>query len=177
MASSNITSWKDPAFKGNLKKVLVVALMKDFEYRLSYETEIVNMLNKAGINAEISMNLFGVEKKLTKDELINILEKGKFDALLAVKYTGSKSYNSFVPSLSFYNWYWGGYDNMYSSGYYEKHTLVNTEAILYSESSESAVWFASLETTNAYNRQDLTSSLASKIANNLLENDIIKYQK
>ena len=31
-ASSYITDWRDPAFSGEIKKVLVVALMKDFEY-------------------------------------------------------------------------------------------------------------------------------------------------
>lgn len=176
-ATSYITDWRDPSFSGTIKKVMVVALMKDFEYRLSYESEIVNILKEAGLDAETSMNLMGVENKLSKEELIYILEKGNFDALLAVKYTGSKSYKTYMPFGSFYSWYSSGFDFMYSSGYVERHTQVNTEAILYTKSSEDAVWFASIETTNAYSREDLTKSLALKIANSLIDNAIIKYSK
>ena len=176
-ASSYITDWRDPSFSGEVKKVMVVALMKDFEYRLSYETEIANILKEAGVDAETSMNLLGVETKLCKEVLIYILEKGNFDAMLAVKYTGSKSYTTYSPFGSFYNWYSSGFDYMYSSGYVERHTQVNTEAILYTKKSENAVWFASLETINAYSREDLTKSLALKIANSLIDNAIIKYTK
>ncbi len=176
-ATSYITDWRDPSFSGTIKKVMVVALMKDFEYRLSYESEIANILKEAGVDAETSMNLLGVENKLSKEELIYILEKGNFDAMLAVKYTGSKSYTTYMPFGSFYSWYSSGFDYMYSSGYVERHTQVNTEAILYTKNSEDAVWFASIETTNAYSREDLTKSLALKIANSLIDNAIIKYSK
>ena len=176
-ASSYITDWRDPSFSGKIRKVMVVALIKDFEYRLAYETQITDILKEAGVEAESSMNLFGLETKITKDELISILKKGGFDAMLAVKYTGSKSYTTFVPYGSFYNWYSSGFDYMYSSGYIEKHTQVNTEAILFTKKSENAVWFASLKTINAYSRENLAKSLASEIGKSLIDNAIIKYSK
>lgn len=172
-APTYISSWRDPGYKGNPKKILVVALIKDFEYRLAYETSITDMINKNGIKAETSMNMIGVEKKLTKEEIINILENGKFDALLAVKYTGSKTTERKVPPSSFVDWYWGGYDVMYTPGYTEKHSSVNTEAVLYTEYSEGAVWYATLKTIDAYNRNDLTSSLAKKIVEDLIINEIL----
>lgn len=176
-ASSYITDWKDPSFKGKIKKVLVVALIKDFEYRNAYESQITDLLKETGIEAETSMNLLGIETKISKNELISILNKGGFDAMLAVKYTGSKSYTTYVPFGSFYGWYSSGFDYMYSSGYIEKHTQVNTEAILYTKKSENAVWFASLKTINAYSKEDLAKSLASEIVNSLIDNAVIKYSK
>lgn len=173
-APTYLSSWKDPNFNGKINKVMVVALVKDFNYRKSYEYRIAAMLERAGKGVEASIDIFGVEEIPTVEKIIAELEKSNFDALLVVKYAGSKSYTSMYPYYgSFSNWYYGGYNYMYSPGYIETHRSVKTEAMLYTEYSEKAVWYGSMQTINAYSMYDLTNSLAERIIEDLKNNKLI----
>lgn len=173
-APTYLSSWKDPNYNGNVKKVMVVALVKDFDYRKSYEYRIVALLERAKIEVEASIDIFGVEKMPTEEELIAELEKDKFDGLLAVKYTGSKTYTSIYPYYGYFSsWYRGGYDYMYSPGYIETHRLANTEAMLFTEYSKGAVWYGKMQTLNAYSMYELTNSLAERIIEDLKINGLI----
>lgn len=173
-STTYLSSWKDPKFSGKLKKVMVVALVKDFDYRKSYEYRIAALLERSKVGVEASIDIFGVESMPTEDDLIRELEKGSFDGLLAVKYTGSKTYTSVYPYYnSFPGWYRGGYDYMYSPGYIETHRLANTEAMLYTEYSKGAVWYGKMQTINAYSMYDLTNSLAERIIEDLKINGLV----
>jgi len=170
-APTYISSWRDPDFNGKISKVMVVALVKDFDYRKSYEYNIAALIERAGLGVEASLDIFGVEKIPDANALVSELEKGKFDALLVVKYAGSKSYTTYTPY--FYDWYGYGYNSIYSPGYYERHRSVKTEALLFAENSEKAVWFGKMQTINAYNMSELAKSLAEKIMEDLKYNQLI----
>ena len=173
-APTYLSSWRDPNFKGKINKVMVVALVKDFNYRKSYEYRIAAMLERAGKGVEASIDIFGVEEIPTAEKIISELENGKFDALLVVKYAGSKTYTSVYPYYgSFSGWYYGGYNYLYSPGYIETHRSVSTEAMLYTEYSEKAVWYGNMQTINAYSIYDLTNSLAEQIIEDLKNNGLV----
>lgn len=172
-APTYVTSWSDPNFKGkNVKKVLVIALVNDLDYRKAYEDALVKELKSDGVNALRSLEVLNFTKKYTDEEFGKLLNDGNYDGLLTVKYVDTDVKKRIHPSVTFFDYYWG---TVYRyPAYVEKHKTVKMEVSLFSPHSRTPIWYATTKTYDAYGIDDLASSLADEITVNLSESGFIK---
>lgn len=174
-ASVSLTSWKDPNYKGpGFSKILVMAVYKDLAFRKAYETQVANSLKEAGVQAVTSMSVLSPDTKYTNKELDDIFTQNSVDGLLTLKYTGTTVTKILHPGYTYYQYYYNAYEVIRQPGYIEKHRSVNVECSLFSTSGGKAVWIAQTKTSNYTSLNDLASSLASEITDNLKADGVIK---
>lgn len=167
-APTNLTNWRDASYTKKFNKVLVVALIKDLEFRKAYEGYVSQGFLDEGITSKGSLNLLPFESKISKAELEKVLIDGKYDGLLLMKYKGSSEENRV------YNYY-DYYDGWYSSPVYiEKHKTVLMESALFSVDKKKLVWVGESKTRYAYSADMLASSVADEIILNLKDENLIK---
>lgn len=173
-APTEITSWKDLAFgKAKLKKILVLALIKDMEFRKTYEDKMTTMLVSKGISAASGFKLLELNERISKKELDKLLNDGKYDGLLMLKYESTKKTKTYFPGTTYYDYFIGGLNIVSLPGYFESHKTVIMESILFSVNKKKAVWAAETRTKDAVNAHDLAKSLSEEIIDSLMEDGII----
>ena len=174
-APTTLTSWTDPAFKGKrVKKVMVLAMVKNIDFRKAYENQIALNLTKEGVDAVNSLTVFNFEKKYSAEELGRTLQDGNYDGLLIVKYLETDVNKRIHPTVAFYDFYWGGTSVFSRPGYYESHKTVKMEVSLFSPKSKTPIWYATTKTQDASDIEDLSSSLAKEVTADIKESGFIK---
>jgi hypothetical protein len=170
-APTYLTNWRDANYNTKFNKILVVALIKDLEFRKAYEEKVSLALFDDGVTAGKSLNLLPYKDEISKADLEKVVTDGKFDGLLIMKYKGTKttdvSYNSSYYDY-YHNWY-GGY-----GGYIERHKTVNMESILFSVEKKKPVWAGQTKTNDAWNADELAKSIAEEVVANLKLEKLIK---
>ncbi|MFA5405402.1 MAG: hypothetical protein WC358_10750 [Ignavibacteria bacterium] len=167
-APTDLTNWRDASYTKKFKKVLVVALIKDLEFRKAYEGYVSQAFIDEGLTAQGSLNLLPFDSKISKADLENVLFDGKYDGLMLMKYTGTKE-SERVHS------YYDYYDNWYTSpSYIEKFKTVNMETALFSVEKKKLIWVGESKTKYAYSADILAQSVADEIIVNLKEEKLIK---
>jgi hypothetical protein len=173
-APTSITTWKDPSFKSTFKKVLVVALVKDLEFRKAYEENLAYDLTREGIFSTTSLDLLSYSNKISKKELEQVLKDGKYDGLLAVKYKGTKTSKIYYPSYSYYDYYNSWSNDVSAPGYVENYKTVLVETTLFSVQMNKAVWVGSAKTYDARSAGELAYSLSAEVIAGLIDDNMIK---
>lgn len=167
-APTDLTNWRDASYTKKFKKILVVALIKDLEFRKAYEGYVSQGFIDEGITSQGSLNLLPFDSKISKGDLENVLFDGKYDGLMLIKYKGTKE------GERVYNYY-DYYDNWYSGPtYIEKYKTVNMESALFSVEKKKLVWVGESKTKYAYSADMLAQSVADEIIINLKEEKLIK---
>lgn len=171
-APTDLTSWKDATYNKKFSKVLVVALIKDLEFRKAYENQLVYALKTEGVTAASSLTLLPYNEPVTKSDLDKLVTDGKFDGLMILKYQGTKTID--VVRSSYYDYYsdWYGYQR--GPAYIERHQTVKMENILFSVEQKKAVWAGQTKTRNAWNADELAKSVSDEIIISLKEEKLIK---
>jgi hypothetical protein len=174
-APTYVTSWVDPNFKGKqVKKVMVIALVKDVDYRRAYENNLTYELAKENITAISSLAILNFQKKYSNEEIGEILQNGNYDGLITIKYLETDIKKRIRPAVTFVDYYWGGVSVFSRPGYVEKHKIVKMEVSLFSPKSKTPIWYATTKTRDATDINDLASSIADEITSNLKENGFVK---
>jgi len=171
-ASTTLTSWKDPYYTNRVSKVCVFTLIKDIEVRKAFETQIAHSLRQIGVPAITSMSILAPKEKYTNDQLQKMFENHNVDAILTIKYAGTKETR--VHYSGFYDWYNCGWGYMYSPGYTEVYRSVKVDCSLFSVSTAKEIWIASTRTQNYWSLEDLASSLGDELAYNLKADKMVK---
>lgn len=167
-ASTNLTNWRDASYTKKFKKVLVVALIKDLEFRKAYEGYVSQGFINDGVTSSGSLNLLPFDSKISKSDLEKVLVDGKYDGLLLMKYKGTKEGERIYQ-------YYDYYDSWYSSPYYaEKYKEVLMESALFSVEKKKLVWVGESKTRYAYSSYMLAQSVAEEIISNLKDENLIK---
>jgi hypothetical protein len=170
-APTYLTNWRDATYNKQFKKILVVALIKDLEFRKAYEENMTYAFKEAKVTANISLNLLPYSEEVSKADLDRLVTDGKYDGLLIMKYEGTKT-TDVVYNSSYYDYYWNWYSGY--PGYVERHKTVKMETILFSVEKKKPVWAGQTKTTNAWSADELTQSVANEIIANLKEEKLIK---
>jgi hypothetical protein len=147
--------WKDPAYDGPPRKVLVYGMLKNAGNRRIIEDEFVRQLRSRKVEATPGYELFAGSDLVTKDVLEAKLKEGGFDTLLLTRPTGTKSETVSVAGTAYYPAsYYGTYGGYYNTGYaaayspgrsYEQD-YVFAETNLYNVATEKLFWTATSET-------------------------------
>lgn len=170
--------WFDSTYSGSyIDNILVLAIVKDIEYRNAYENEMVKLLNNKGINSIASTKILSLNKTYTQEDFNTILTENKLESILIIKYLGTEIEKTDAKGRTFYKFYKNTLKSTLRQGYYEIHRTVVVEASLFTASDEKIIWLATAKTTNAYDVNDLANSLAKEIITNLESKNIIKLIK
>jgi hypothetical protein len=167
-APTDLNNWRDASYTKKFNKILVVALIKDLEFRKAYEGYVSQAFIDEGLTSKGSLNLLPFESKISKADLEKVLLDGKYDGLMLMKYQGSKEEERIY---SYYDYY----DSWYSSPtYIEKYKTVMMESALFSVEKKKLVWVGESKTRYAYSADMIAQSVADEIISNLKGENLVK---
>ncbi|MCX7833062.1 MAG: hypothetical protein N2490_02480 [Ignavibacteria bacterium] len=165
---TKLFSWFDSTYNGGyIDNILVLAVVKDLEYKNAYENEIVKILSKRGIHSIESSKILSTNKSYSQEDFDSIISENNLNFILIVKYLGTEIEKVDAKGRTFYKYYKKTLKSTLRQGYYEIHRTVVVEVSLFSASNQKIIWLATAKTTNAYDINDLANSLAKEIINNL----------
>ena len=187
-ASTSITGFKNPDFKGTVKNVIVYASVGDLQMRQTMENEIAIAFSEGGYGAISSMNVFSPAKKYTESEMVQILKQKKIEGALIVSITDAHTTQSYVPKstnektkgegyvLGDYLYYKSTTKTETTGGYYINKPVVSFESVLFNVEDGLQIWLASSTTKgNAFAKMGtLSSSLGSNILESLVSQGILR---
>jgi hypothetical protein len=183
-ASTAITSvWRDPAYQGPPKKVLVVGILKNLTNRRVLEDEFVSQLTKRGVAAEAGYAAMPGDKLPDKDVVAATVSAKGFDSLLLVKLMGEKTERNYVAGSMAYStgphyggwsgYYGSGYTAAYSPGYVVEDKFALAEASLYNAATEKIIWTAASETWIKSQDSSLLRGYVSEIMRSLRREKLV----
>jgi hypothetical protein len=159
--ATEVTSvWKDPAYQGSPKKILVYAVLKSEMHRRIFEDTFVAHFKYRGVNAVPGYEVFPGEELAKKEVLEEKIKSLGFDTLLLTQVTGTKKELVQVPGTATYqpmpgpmyqpSPYYRSYPGYYNAGYTATYTpsytvedfYVITETSLFDVASEKLIWSA-----------------------------------
>jgi hypothetical protein len=166
-SSSRITgSWKSPdAGTGPYRKILVAALTGDAVARQTVENDLVGQLQRKGIQATRSIDVFPPTftsgKLPPREEVIERIRQTGHDAVLTASLLDSDTDTRYVPGTigyapvrvhayytNFYGYYSHFYPQVYTPGYYVSTETYFLETNLYDVASEKLRWSAQSQTVD-----------------------------
>jgi len=173
-------SWQSDDFsRGQLDKVLVVAVTSNKSTRLLYETAFVDELKRHNIEATASINKIGAE--FPKREAVEaLLAKEEYKYVLVTKLGSIDVEKDYVPpkAITYYTGpyyrsygdYW--YDNgntvtLTQEGYTDTRRDINLVTSIYALPSEELVWVGRSNTFDATSATTVGEELAAKMTSNI----------
>lgn len=190
--ASQITgSWKSPDGGGKrYQKVLVAALTSEVAARRTVESELVYRLQRKGIQATRSIDVFPpsfTQGKLPpREEIIERIRQTGHDAVLTASLLDSDSETRYLPKTityapvsahvyytNFYGYYSHYYPLVYSPGYYVATSTYFLETNLYEVASEKLLWSAQSETYDPSSLSRFSKSFAKLTLDRLSRDGIL----
>ena len=177
------TSWREPNKEisiNNLKKVLVVALLKNETSRHKAEDQMLGYLNGKGVT---SYNYLDDNfNKLNEVAIINKIRSDGFDGAVMMRlvdvekevtYTPGR-YNSF-PSYyqDFGGYYRRGWQNYSTPEQYNTTKTFNVETNVYSLKENKIVWSALTESVNPDGVEQMTAEIADVVYKKMLKEGFV----
>ena len=174
-ASTTLTSWTNDSIPPQkFKKVFVMVLIKDLEYRISLEKKLAEEIKKSGIDAEPSLDKISPAYRYSRDELDTLFAKSDFDAVLTVKYEGAIEEKTKKDGMKLYKYYRKFSRPIRRKGYIESHKLIILESVLFSVETESDLWVATTKTLDSSGPKDFIESVSVEIIKDLKKNNLLK---
>jgi len=178
-----ISSWRDSEkqlHKGDWKKVLVVALLRNETNRHRTEDEMVKYLNGRGITSYSYLS----ETFDRNDEaaLRAKVKQDGFDAAVTLRLIDVEKEKVYAPEQ---HYMYPAYYNDFSRYYYRNLTYYNTpsyytvtkkfiiETVIYSIPDDKIIWSGITETYNPQNVEKLTDEIARAIHRKMLDEGFV----
>jgi len=160
--------WKDEAFQGHPKSVLVVAVMKNLTVQRMFESEFAKRLKGRGINAVESFRVLSdgvaLEGDAGREAVVAAIKAQGIDAVLMTRVTGRRSHKEEIPGMTITAGYgypyggagaWGGYAGVAytfggpsqptTQGYSHETVFLDIETHLFDAKAEKLIWGARSE--------------------------------
>jgi hypothetical protein len=179
-----VEMWKDPtAGSRPIRKMLVVAIMKDPLRRRVWEDGFVSALAKRGVAATPSYNLFPNGAPDTTQVEAAVSERG-YDGVLFTHRIGATTQTTYVPgytrlepvwvrsrwSLNYYTYY----REVYEPGYVETDQVVRHRVDVWSTTPGwRLVWSGTTESINPQSGPDVNKQIAKLIVPELVAQAVI----
>lgn len=166
-------SWRDPEVSvsmAKLKKILVVALLKNESNRRSAEDQLVTMLNGKGVAS--NKYFTGAIPEDKENEARQKLKDDGFDGAIVMRLADVDKDVRYVPGSFnsfpvYYGKFWGYYrnswNNFYRPGYYESTKKYTVETNVYSLLRDKLVWSGLTSTVDPGNVEKLIQSTAGAV--------------
>lgn len=171
------------------ENVFVTAMVQDNEAKQMIEEELAVSLREMGVNVATSSNVFPPDfdegSVPSKEDIMNKVQEGKYDAILTVNFIDSETDRQYVsgyaydPATSygwygdFYGYYSTVYPTVYDPGYWTLEKTYFMETNLYDAENEKLVWSAQSETYDPANLETFSESFAGVVVEELEEDNFI----
>ena len=158
-----VQSWRDPAVtaeEGSIKKMLVIALLRDEATRRIAEDEIVAQLQGRAVSSYLYLGPLPTE--LDMQPFMERLRTDGFDGLMIMRLAEVETQQTYVPGSypayygSPYGYYGYSYPMYASPGYVQTDQYYRVETNFYSVATEKLVWSG---VTSSFNPSSLTGTV------------------
>ena len=172
-------------FEGSFSKLFVMGVGKNDERRRLYEDSLVSALDKEGVAAQASYEVFPQSEKLEKEEVLRAVREGGFDAVVVthviwvsrdLKYVPGKTRRIPTSSSNIYSFtYEQAYETVHEPGYYENYATYSVETMLFSVSRNGEkVWSALSETVNPESIEKLIDSVVAVVVRGMKDDGLLQ---
>jgi len=162
--------WKDPAFSGKFKKVLVICIVKEMVIRNTLEDSLTAQFKQRGVAAVQSYTLFPSLENIDKETVrIKVRETGT-DGVLLVRRTGKGSIE-LTPDNSYDLWNISWIENYPVQA--NVLDFYRVESSLYEATKGGIVWQALSETYDDDSLRKIVNNFALLMAKKLGEQGLI----
>ncbi len=167
-ATTRLTSaWKDPSYKGQPRKILVIGVAKKPANKRLFEDEFVRQLKANGTDAVASYTIMPDENQGDNALIAVKMQEQGADAVLISRLTSKKTVDTYIPGSTTYspasygNWrdYYGyGLRVTSTPGYVAEDEYALMETNLYDVGNNNLIWSALSETEIQNSDQDSIKS-------------------
>jgi len=189
--------WRDEAYAGRPKSVLVVAVMKNETVQRMFESEFAKRLKGAGINAVESFRVLpdgvALEGDAGRESVVAAIKAQGIDAVLTTRVTGRRSKSENIPGMTITAGYgypyggagaWGGYAGVgytfggpskpTTQGYSHETVFLDIETHLFDARAEKLIWGARSELRVAGPPQEQIGPYVDNVCTILLHEKFLK---
>ena len=176
-----VKSWHEPNASvniKNIKKVLVIGLIKDASARRIVEDKLVSMMKVHAVKSYdyLTDELTGENNKLNEK-----LKSDSFDGVLIMRLVDVEKETTYVPGSTGYPGYYGSYygyyryaaPNYYSPGYYQTDKNYMVETTVYSVTPDKLIWSATTKTVNPDNFDRAIEEIATAVAEKMRQDGFV----
>jgi len=186
-----VSSWKAPeAMAKQYNKILVLGLMhaKNLEVREGIEKGLVQDLIANGIGAGSAYVEYGPKafENLKEEEALEKIKDKGYDAVLVIALLDRTKDKDYTPGniryrpYTYYNYFWGFYQTVYTRiyepGYYTESTNYILEANFYDLENKRLEYSAQTKSFNPSSAQTLGKELSQTIIVDMMDKGIIQKQ-
>jgi hypothetical protein len=190
-------SWRNPDFKGQVKKVYIIGIAKQETTRRIFEDTFSAQLAKYGVTGMSSYQDLPISEKITQDEIADKASKNGVDSIILTRTVGKRteevvtpgqvtSYPTPVPRYgprygyypdpyyrNYGSYYARSWDAVYQPPTVSQYEVVTIEANLYEYTTGDLIWSAQLETVVEGNLQNLIAGFIETVTKDLKEKGLI----
>jgi hypothetical protein len=165
--------WRDQAYQGPVKKILVMGISKKQGVQRFFEDEFFRQLKQRGTDAVAGYSILQYDEKMDKDFIAAKAREIGADAVLVTRPLGRKTERAYMPGSPYYR---GGgfYGYAYSPGYVVEDEYVYLETNLFVVATENLIWSAESETIILASDQELIKEFISTMIAKLASDKLIK---
>jgi len=164
------TDWKDPAFRGKFKKVLVICIVKELVIRNTLEDSLTAQFKQRGVDAVQSYTLFPSLETIDKETVRAKVRETGADGVFLVRRTG-KGAIELSPDNSYDLWNIAWIGN--STPQANIVDFYRVETSLYEATKGGIVWQALSETYDDDSLLKVVNNFALLMAKKLSEQGLI----
>lgn len=170
------TDWKDPAYSGRFKKVLVICVVEQMVVRNTLEDELAAELGQRGVAAVQSYRFFPSLESIDRDAVRARVREIHADGVFLARRTSKESIQNMTASfdtVSNYYEQWGTFAQAYQAPQATVVDRYRVETSLYEAAGGKIVWQALSETYDDNSLAKVIKSFAQLMANKLSEQGLI----
>lgn len=181
-AQSNHADNKSDHPAHSYKKILIVSLIRVYDFRVTVEDEISWWLRDKGFDV-YSCNKFFPSQDLPSNKAINnVIEKNDFDAVLISDVKDIKDRERFEDTQQRYNYdpgkpkiyyYFDSYNNAYNQGYTYNTKSYQIDTKLFDVKSEEVVFEVKSTTYESVNLDEAIEKFAKSLANTIKKSKLL----
>ena len=172
-------TWRDDAYRGTIRKVVVVGIFKEPDTRKIFEDEFADRLRARGVDATASRKIVSDAEMPDKEIVIGKIGKFGADTVLVTRVMDMETVKNYVPGQAYavptYYGYYGAYYNYsYRPGYTETEGTAYLETNLYNVGDEKLIWSGRSKTKLSATRYELIQAFVKTMLDGLSEAKLIR---
>ena len=172
-------TWRDDAYRGTIRKVVVIGIFKEPDTRKIFEDEFADRLRARGVDATASHKIISAAELPDKDVGIGKIRKLGADTVFVTRVLDMEMEKNYVPGQAYavptyYSYYGSYYSYSYRPGYTETTGSAYLETNLYNVGDEKLVWSGRSTTKLTETRYELIQAFVKTMLDGLAEAKLIR---
>jgi hypothetical protein len=184
-SSELVNTWKDEEFlkENKFQKLLVIAIGEHTDRQKLFENLFKKNFEKENVEVIKSHPILGSNRKLNKEEIINLVSELKVDGVLITHLKNTESETTYSPNVptqisgsnygSMYIYYQSTYDYIHSPGYLQAKVKVLLETRLFDAKDERVVWSAISSTIDPKDIREAIEDIQDLIISRMKKEGVI----